>query len=349
MKEFAGIVRRIIMFIKPNSIHLEPTSNCNARCPQCARTYDTTMQTDPTLRITEWSSEDIKKLLEDEWLSEIQAILVNGNFGDIVMHTHPKEFIEALGDRQVEINTNGGGLNTTFWQWLGGLPNIHVEFGIDGINNFSHSMYRRNTRYETVIQNARAYIDAGGSATWAMTIFKHNENEITQASKFAKEYGFKKFITRISDRFNHKNLIILDGDYNLEPASKINNFTTIDLLDDHDLTRNLKNISQWDAPVDIEQREVSCYASSGRWFHHIYISADKRLWSCCHMAHSVEMARRFNKHNSFTQTFYKDKGYSEDFNSLEKYTPLEIYQTGMFHTISEWKFNICKEVCGKSA
>jgi len=337
----------------PMSIHLEPTTACNARCPQCARTHDTTMNTDPTLEITEWSAKDIKKLLEDEWMSRVVSILVNGNFGDIVMHTHPKEFILALGGRHININTNGGGLSVDFWKWLGTRPNIRVDFAIDGVNNDSHSKYRRNTRYETVIRNARAYIDAGGSANWVMTLFKHNENEEEQASKLAKDYGFKRFLPRFSDRFGNKNLLILDGDYDLEPASAstTSGLTTTDKLEHHNLERNPKEMSFWESPnIITSDREVYCYASIGNsnLFQMIYISADKRLWSCCHMSHSVELSRRFNKHDSFTKTFYLDKGYSEDFNSLEKYTPKEIYETGMLDTISkDWQFDICKLTCGK--
>src|SRR6056300_1606520 len=100
---------------KPNFLTIEPTSECNARCPQCPRTHDTTLETDPHLVIDEWTPEQMKKFLSSEYCEDVHAAHINGNYGDIVMHSQPKELLQTLFDRDVgvTISTNGAALNAT--------------------------------------------------------------------------------------------------------------------------------------------------------------------------------------------------------------------------------------------
>ena len=96
----------------PHHLHLEPTSDCNARCPQCPRTFFTSKITDPRLNVEEWSPAELSEILRNEYFKDLRKILVNGNYGDIVKHSQPKELLEvALAhNTMIEIRTNGGAL-----------------------------------------------------------------------------------------------------------------------------------------------------------------------------------------------------------------------------------------------
>ena len=81
--------------------------------------------------------------------------------------------------------------------WRGAIV---IIIGIDGTTNEVHSFYRRNTDYNKVINNARAFINAGGVATWQFILFKHNEYQLEDAKKLAKEYKFRDIYVIKSDR-----------------------------------------------------------------------------------------------------------------------------------------------------
>jgi len=187
-------------------LHIEPTSKCNAKCPQCPRNVYGSNHLLHGLTEEDFPIE----LLDQIDLPVLNDVLVNGNYGDIVMHSKPKEFIDALVSKweakrdkpTVRIHSNGGGLPNSFWKHIGSLK-LNVEFGIDGVTNEQHQLYRQNTRLDIVLKNAKTFIDAGGEANWAMTLFKHNQNDVETAKQMAKDMGFNMFKTRPSIRFRH--------------------------------------------------------------------------------------------------------------------------------------------------
>ena len=84
-----------------------------------------------------------------------------------------------------------------YWTKVGNvLKNLKrhsVIFGIDGLSD-THHIYRRNTKYEDVINNAKAFIAAGGRANWQYIIFDHNKHQTEEAKHIAKELGFDDII-----------------------------------------------------------------------------------------------------------------------------------------------------------
>ena len=55
--------------------------------------------------------------------------------------------------------------------------NGRVDFNIDGLQDTNH-VYRKNTNFEKIIDNASAYIRMGGIAEWNYIVFKHNQHQI---------------------------------------------------------------------------------------------------------------------------------------------------------------------------
>ena len=60
------------------------------------------------------------------------------------------------------------------------MLNYGVVFGIDGLEDTSH-IYRVNTSFKKVIENAEAFIKQGGLGTWQFIVFKHNVHQLESA------------------------------------------------------------------------------------------------------------------------------------------------------------------------
>jgi hypothetical protein len=97
------------------------------------------------------------------------------------------------------IHTNGGVHDRYYWEEIATIMNGHgqIDFGIDGLAD-TLGMYRRNVKYAHVIQNAKAFIKAGGRAQWNYIVFKHNEHQVEEARETSKALGFYNFLPRKS-------------------------------------------------------------------------------------------------------------------------------------------------------
>lgn len=184
-------------------VHLEVTTHCNARCPLCLRNFHGADHNDG-YPLTSLSLDDIKTIFPVSFVQQLRKFHFGGNFGDFIMAKDIISIVEYLRSTNptLEImgSTNAGIRNEAFWKELAKLKML-IIFCIDGIGD-THSLYRIDTAYQTVIQNAKTFIDAGGHAFWFMTEFDHNINEIPTAESLAKEMGFLKFQTRDYGRNN---------------------------------------------------------------------------------------------------------------------------------------------------
>ena len=75
-----------------------------------------------------------------------------------------------------------------------------MTFAIDGLEDTNH-LYRRNVRWSKLMENIKAFTDAGGEATWAMLIFKHNESQIENCRSLSCTLGFRSFGIQQSARW----------------------------------------------------------------------------------------------------------------------------------------------------
>ena len=191
----------IFRFQNVKIVHLEPTTNCNAACPQCLRTRT---EFEPN----ELSLDDIKILFTPDVLMQLEKIYMCGNYGDPASARQTLEMYEYFRSVNTNLtlgmNTNGGIRFPDWWTRLAKVmnkSNDYVVFGIDGLEDTNH-LYRRNVRWSKVMDNAKAFIDAGGSAHWDMLVFEHNKHQVDEAHKLAKDMGFNWFRAKVSRRFN---------------------------------------------------------------------------------------------------------------------------------------------------
>jgi len=264
-------------FNQLENIHLEITNRCQASCPMCSRNIHGALE-NPLIKNQDWTITDFKQILTTEVLQQLKGFYLCGNFGDPIINN---DLIDMCGysrdinpNLYIRIHTNGGARNTDWWKKLAkALPPEHnVIFAIDGLAD-THSLYRVGTDFNKVLENAKAFINAGGTAEWAFIKFKHNEHQLLAAEALAKEHGFARFTYKDSARFvATEQFPVYDAAGNttryLEPptGSKIN-LITQDVID------NYKDI--------VDASEIDCYVTQTK---EIYIDAYKKIMPCCFLA-----------------------------------------------------------------
>ena len=184
-------------------VHLELSTNCNASCPLCPRTFFGYPH-NSGYPITELSLSDIQNIFENargtkSWypdiLAQLDEIKINGNLGDFMLARESLEIIEYFRAHNprlhIRIHTNGGARNAEFWTRLAASAPV-VCFALDGVDD-THSLYRKDTKFEAVLAKAKTFIAAGGTAIWKMIKFDHNAHQIETARAMSQELGFYKF------------------------------------------------------------------------------------------------------------------------------------------------------------
>ena len=175
-------------------LHVELSSRCNAWCPVCRRNKDGYGIADDLIEQDLHTS----RLLEVfSQLSNLTTVQLCGNLGDPVIANNFLEVVDECVQRnfKIQVHTNGSLRNTQWWSQLGIKLQDHAHdiwFGLDGLADV-HEVYRQGTSYNKIIENATAFINAGGQATWQFIPYAHNEHQLMDAMRTSQHLGFKKF------------------------------------------------------------------------------------------------------------------------------------------------------------
>ena len=237
---------------RPFSFHIELTDKCNARCVQCSRNFVDdlgNLNERPNLCLTEITIDQYKDIFKD-YLHKTKTINFCGNMGDplfakdiLAITEYSFSHVLRPGKGLLKIYTNGGFRSKKWWSEYGNLlkdKTHEVNFAIDGLED-THHFYRTNTRFHRVIENATAFIEAGGTAEWSFIRFGHNQHQEDDCRKLAKELGFKKFTAVNTQRFYGREKISYkwrDIDYSItryKPEQKV-----VKALPSKDLNRTTK-------------------------------------------------------------------------------------------------------------
>jgi hypothetical protein len=208
-----------------NAVHLELSSKCNAACPGCPRHLRNSPNVDTNLIQKDISITDFKNWFSPDTLSKIQQWTICGTHGDPMTCNDLVKIVKyicAHSNGSIQINTNGGLRGTKFFSDLGKviaesqIENItrEVVFSIDGLADTNH-IYRRQVKWNKVMDNLRAYVNAGGQAAWDFLRFKHNTHQIAEAQSIAMAMGVD---FRLKNPFgvDVTGMPVYDRDYNLE-------------------------------------------------------------------------------------------------------------------------------------
>ena len=370
------------------TIHIEMTERCNAACPQCGRNINGGEE-NQYLKNRELTLVDIQRFIPPELCNQLSHIYMCGNYGDPIVAQDTLEAFKYLREQNNElllsINTNGGARNTDWWIELAKIYGNkgYVVFSIDGLEDTNH-IYRRNTIWSKIIENAKAFIGAGGKARWEYIVFRHNEDQVETARELAMSMGFEEFVVKKSARFLSKteiacnlqspkggyikessiikdrkgNTISLSAPTNPEYRNDGLNVVnmphvTVTLPTTHAEIHNKLNPQLF--PDDELQRaydkaEVSCKVQKEK---SIYISAEGVVQPCCWVA---SWMYPWNYSMRGTQIWKLINKVGVDKISLHKYSLREILDTGYFDSIVDsWdkpsckqgKLFVCSKTCGK--
>jgi len=204
----------------------------------------------------EWFKKNINPLT-------LEKIMFCGNLGDPCMNKRLLEICQWLKAQNSEIvlgiNTNGALQSEAWWKAMAHTLNgiyDYVVFSIDGTKNSNH-IYREQVAWHRIMENATAFIEAGGSAHWDMLVFQHNFHEVDGCIKLARDMGFAWFRIKESSRWD----IYPAGTAGLRPVD-----------------------SSWQQSARIP---IRCEANTDQ---SRYYDANGKMWPCCHMAEAHVMA-----------------------------------------------------------
>jgi len=248
-------------------IHIELTTKCNAACPMCMRNLNGDID-HPNL---------IKTDFDISWFENVDLpankLTLCGNYGDPCVHPNLHLVIEKWLERYnkpIKMMTNGGARKPEYWKTIAEMAKdkMDVVFGIDGLADTNH-LYRRHVQWDKLIENAKAFIDAGGKATWKFIIFEHNKHQVEEAAALAKQLGFEKFEKIKTNRFRKDYLPVVDRNNNeiyrlYEAKVDETGFTAKN-------PNRIQTTKEWTG-------EINCYAKKES---SVYIAADGRIYPCC--------------------------------------------------------------------
>jgi MoaA/NifB/PqqE/SkfB family radical SAM enzyme len=160
----------------------------------------------PLLDEVNMSLDMYKNIFSESFTKQLSVISMCGNFGDPILNNNLIDMVSYVGsinsEIRIDIHTNGSARNTSWWVELANsLPKNHlVHFALDGLED-THSIYRIGTDYNKIIENCKAFINAGGKARWVFITFKHNEHQLEQCRELSKVLGFESFQEKQTSRF----------------------------------------------------------------------------------------------------------------------------------------------------
>ena len=346
-------------------MHVEISNRCNAACPMCARN-DFGGATKSDLVLDEWTKSDIDSIFTGEH-SSLQNVMFCGTHGDPCVAAnslYAVDRIKNLYDASVEFYSNASMRSIDWWANLGRLlsnkypdhshyrRNDLAIFSIDGLEDTNH-LYRRRTNYKKIIENASAFINAGGIARWDFIVFKHNEHQVEEAERVAADLGFKQFRVRKTSRFDYSP----DGpdkwrvkdksgsiEYYLEPPSKkwrnpeSNKFVA--LKESHGSIERYYDVA-----------EIDCLYKNE--FKRIYVNAYAKVYPCCYISDDSYPHKNAIYKDTQSKIFSR---WGDEFNSLRSNSWQEILDHEWMNKELErsWGTNLaggklmrCARTCGK--
>lgn len=175
-------------------LQVENSTKCNAWCPACPRNQSG-FELAEDLIIEDLDSARFLQVIEK--LPNVECIQFCATHGDAVAAANIDEHIEiALSTKaKIQIHTHGGIRNCDWWIDL--AKKLHardheVWFAIDGLAGI-HEIYRQGANFNKTIENAKAFIAAGGQAVWQFIPWQHNEHQIKDCMRLSQQLGFKRF------------------------------------------------------------------------------------------------------------------------------------------------------------
>jgi MoaA/NifB/PqqE/SkfB family radical SAM enzyme len=323
------------------ALHIELTTRCNARCPMCMRNYRGS-NFNSGYPLTELTLSDIKKIFTPNFLKNIQSIQFCGNLGDFGLCRDAIQIVEYFlqhCEAEICIETNGSIRTPDWWAQLVS-PKVIIYFALDGLAD-THTLYRQNTDWQKVIDNASAFIKAGGRAIWKFIPFEHNKHQIEECEKLSKEMGFEEFSIWDQGR-NQGPVYTSNGNFShWLGIPDPNGPPPIDsLLEDH---LNWFDPETVIAKTDISDNlKIDCHHKNTS---QIYIAADGSVYPCCwlgyfpksmHQPGNIQIKNLVSENNALEHSLE---------HAIEWFD--RVYESWKIRTVQDGKLFTCLQACGR--
>ena len=198
----------------PHWIMVEPTNQCNLRCPGCPIGKGLTKGSH------EMTSQQYCSII-DQLCCSVKLLLLWG-YGEPTLHKDLCSMIDYAYEKGIDavwVATNGHFLDNALAMRLLGTRLDSIQVSLDGCSEETYRMYRKKGDFEKVISNLRHLVllkrllqQEKPMIELKFLIMKHNEHEIPSMKRIARELGV--------DRLILKTVGIFAGDEHMLPVDK---------------------------------------------------------------------------------------------------------------------------------
>lgn len=370
----------MIQYDKLRQIHIELSSNCNAACPNCPRNVEGGFEV-PWLDKRTWTLADFKQIFPEELIARLHRILFCGNYGDPALCEDTPEIIQWIHSINpqvsVRMHSNGGIRSKEWWNSLAQAmtPTDVMIFSIDGLEDTNH-LYRRNVRWDRLMENAKAFLAGGGPAIWEFLIFAHNEHQIEIARAQSIDMGFQRFVPKKAFGFeflgsSRPRMRVIDRkgkfDYFIEePSDKDHQNKKIvnkeEEIVDRQYSRSPKDFTShflYSRKSFVENKhlfdhldsmQIDCMAARGQ---EIYVDANFGVHPCCFLGHASQNAATGPESVQYYDWLEKNIGHAQI--DAKTHSIKSILESDYFDKIvqtwdkshSAGRLAICSKMCAK--
>ena len=289
------------------TIQMDHTSRCQLACPQCARFHGSQTEINPYMPIDDTTVDDYKIILEPFEKNTVKLFHC-GNFGDSLASPTLDDCIDysiEKGVKEFKMAVNGSARSKSWWCDLAQKSDrIVVNFSIDGLADTNH-LYRVNSNFAKIMENAKAFIDAGGNARWYFIEFEHNYHQIEEAKRIATDMGFRQFNAKYTGRFAEQQQKKIETKKGTIVEDKKDNHNQKDM---QEIKQTYKSFEQY-----IEQTPITCKYKQQQ---SVFIDMQMKLWPCTWMGAPAYFGPNNPQRKSFDAIYDL---YGEDFNNMRNH------------------------------
>jgi radical SAM protein with 4Fe4S-binding SPASM domain len=204
---YSRLTKQPVVFGKPFSLSIEPTTACNLGCPACPSGLK--IFTRPTGKL------DLEK--HENWLSQLAPTVFYINYyfqGEPFLHPRFLDLIKAAKQKKIytATSTNAHFIDDKKAREIvvSGLDRLIIS--IDGLTQETYESYRVNGTLQKVIDGSKALAKAKketGSQTpyliFQFLVVKANEHQINEVQQLADEIGIDEVRFKTAQVYDYKN------------------------------------------------------------------------------------------------------------------------------------------------
>jgi MoaA/NifB/PqqE/SkfB family radical SAM enzyme len=177
-------------YIDDGVLHIEPSSRCTLRCPQCPRT-----EYIDNIELEDCDIESTVKLIKEK-----KHVIMCGNHGDPIYHPKFHKLISSMRTANpalsIGMHTNGAFRSIDWWEKTASILDHrdNITFSIDGLPTNNH-LYRVNSKWESIENGIRTLVEHNPDIkiVWKWILFKYNQHDIDAGIELARKLGFHGF------------------------------------------------------------------------------------------------------------------------------------------------------------